>query len=246
MLQNTFIHIPGISIETEQNLWRNNLRTWDDVLQSDSVDCISASRHEYLKKKLLISKQSYMDGRYDYFSQCLPFKEHWRAYRDFNHCFLDIETTGLSKHRNKITTIGMYDGKESKIFIRGKNLDSFPAELEKYSTIISFNGRRFDVPFLAHNFPSVSFDQLHIDLMYVLRELGYTGGLKRIEQQLGISRDDDISGMGGYEAVLLWKKYERGDDEALRKLVAYNIADVENLKILMDFAFERMMSARFK
>jgi len=238
MLKNTFIHIPGIGHQKEQLLWQNKIATWDDFL-TNNIKFLPKTTTNYIRKNIEISKKQYKKQNHLYFSQSLPMKEHWRAYPDFSTCFLDIETTGLSKHRNKITTIGIHDGKDSKVFIRGMNLHRFAEEIKNYSTIITFNGARFDLPFIKEKFPEIKFDQLHIDLMYTLRELGYTGGLKRIEKILGIGRDDEIDGVDGFEAVRLWKKYEKGDSNALKKLVAYNLADVENLKILMNFVFKK-------
>jgi len=164
--------------------------------------------------------------------------KNWDDFLATDH---DIETTGLSRDRNKITTIGIYDGKKSKVFIRRKNIDEFQKEIKKYSTIITFNGRCFDIPFIRAKYPKIRFNQLHIDLRFVLAELGYKGGLKRIEKVLGVGRDDEIDGVDGYEAVKLWYRYRKGDEEALKKLVKYNIADVVNLKELMEFAYERMV-----
>jgi len=31
MLQQTFIHIPGIGKETERELWKHGIRSWDDA-----------------------------------------------------------------------------------------------------------------------------------------------------------------------------------------------------------------------
>ena len=61
--------------------------------------------------------------------------------------------------------------------------------------------------------------------------------MKRIEKELGIQRDNEIAEVDGYQAVKLWKQYEKGNDEALNTLIAYNLADVENLKVLMELAF---------
>ena len=37
------------------------------------------------------------------------------------------------------------------------------------------------------------FTPAHIDLRFLLRRIGYRGGLKKIEKELGISRAHDIS-----------------------------------------------------
>jgi uncharacterized protein YprB with RNaseH-like and TPR domain len=57
--------------------------------------------------------------------------------------------------------------------------------------------------------------------------------LKRIERQWGIDREDEIAGMTGFDAVLLWARYRHGDAAALQRLIAYNRADVVNLEVLL-------------
>ena len=59
------------------------------------------------------------------FAKSLPKSEHWRAYNDFKDriAFVDIGTTGLSPHYNRLTVVGIYDGKNVKTFVRGSNLD---------------------------------------------------------------------------------------------------------------------------
>ena len=84
--------------------------------------------------------------------------------------------------------------------------------------------------------------QGHIDLRYVLHNLGYKRGLKGCEKQFGISRDD-LDGVDGYFAVLLWHEYEsRGNHRALETLLAYNIEDVVNLEYLMHAAYNMKIS----
>jgi len=236
MLKNTFIHIPGFGRRKEEHLWINGISDWDDFIdKAHEVYPESTVLKKYIRQSGLALEKS----EHGFFSHKLPMKEHWRAYGHFKTAFIDIETTGLSKHRNKITTIGLFDGQDSKVYIRGKNLDKFTEDIKDYSMIVTFNGRCFDIPFIKAKYPEVEFDQLHVDLRFLMYELGYKGGLKKIEKDLGIARDDEIEGVDGYEAVRLWKRYEKGDEEALRTLVAYNLADVENLKILMDYAYEK-------
>jgi uncharacterized protein YprB with RNaseH-like and TPR domain len=57
------------------------------------------------------------------------------------------------------------------------------------------------------------------------------GGFKAVEQQLGITRR--LTGIGGFEAVMLWWRYvNEGDRGALKLLLEYNREDVINLKVL--------------
>lgn len=242
MLQSTFIHIPGVGREKEKMFWRKNIHTWDDYLENYNFLQLGENTKEIIRKNCIVSKKQYELGNFWHFSENLPLNEHWRAYPDCikNCCFLDIETTGLDKQNNKITTIGVYDGQESRVFVRGRDMDKFRDYIQNYSMIVTFNGRCFDLPFIKNNYPEICFNQFHIDLRFVMKELGYTGGLKRIEKEMGITRNDEIAEVDGFEAVRLWRRYKKGDNEALRKLIEYNIADVENLKIMMDMVFEKL------
>ena len=77
----------------------------------------------------------------------------------------------------------------------------------------------------------------HIDLRYILRSVGLTGGLKGCETQAGIDRGE-LTGLDGYDAVLLWNDYQRnGNQKALETLLAYNSQDIVNLEILMVLAY---------
>jgi uncharacterized protein YprB with RNaseH-like and TPR domain len=78
-----------------------------------------------------------------------------------------------------------------------------------------------------------------VDLRFVLASLEIKGGLKKIEEKFGLEREDDLKGLNGYDAVLLWRKYKKDNDEAaLDKLVRYNAADIENLKFLLNYAYQ--------
>jgi hypothetical protein len=191
--------------------------------------------------------EAYEQRNIPYLASRIPLNHHWRAYHDLkdNCCFLDIETTGLSRQYNDITLIGLYNGRKSKFFVNGKNLHEFSDEIREYPMVVTFNGRCFDIPFIQTKFPKISFDKFHIDLRFAMRDLGYRGGLKNIERELGISRDEEIRGVDGFEAVRLWYRYKRGDKQALQKLIQYNQADIENLKTMMEFAFERLKKKSF-
>ena len=64
--------------------------------------------------------------------------------------------------------------------------------------------------------------------------------MKRIERRLRLDRPDDLKGLTGSDAVKLWRRYERGDDDALDALIGYNREDVENLRPLMGYAYEAL------
>ena len=67
--------------------------------------------------------------------------------------------------------------------------------------------------------------------------LGFRGGLKECERQLGIDRGD-LKDIDGFFAVLLWDEYSRsGDQRALDTLLAYNVQDTITLENLMVTAY---------
>ncbi len=153
--------------------------------------------------------------------------------------FLDIETTGLSPADSEITVIGIYKCSDSNtkfIQLVGDDIteDSISNSYTDIDTIYTYNGTKFDLPFIASRF-NIYLDKLfnHRDLILDCRQCSLFGGLKSIEKQLGIIRQ--LPKMSGYEAVRLWWQYlHYHDTDALNKLLAYNKEDVINLKLLRD------------
>ncbi len=244
MLENTFIHIPGIGPKTEQRLWDMGIFRWRDFIEQEKPVFSRAKDlliHQHLERSLLNR------DNIGYFSERLPVAEMWRLFEAFRDraVYLDIETSGYDQWTNDITVIGLYDGSDVQTFVSGKNLESFEIAIAKYDLVITFNGACFDLPFIRRSFPGISLPEGHIDLRFILKKLGYGGGLKTIEKDLGISRHDDIDGMDGFEAVRLWQAYQWGDDDALSTLIRYNSADIVNLRPLMEFAFHQMKTKTF-
>ena len=242
MLQRTFMHIQGIGEKTEQRIWKKGIATWQDFLNWPGP-VFSPGRDRVIRAALKESLLHVDDPAY--FKNLLPAAQSWRMYRRFKPktAFLDIETSGLDHGMDEITVIGVYDGQKVFSYVNGFNLSDFEIHIAHYDMVITFNGTLFDLPFIKRSFPSITLPQGHIDLMYPLRKMGYRGGLKKIEKDLGISRGEDIQGLGGYEAVLLWRAWQNGDKASLERLIAYNTADIVNLKPLMEMVYDTL-SAR--
>jgi uncharacterized protein YprB with RNaseH-like and TPR domain len=247
MIRNTFCHIPRISLRREAEFWNNGIHSWQDLLDADSLP-MSKKMRDHLINHLEESAGSLQQGDSHYFADGLATKEHWRLFPDFRHsmAYLDIETTGMDSWNHAITTIALYDGSEIHTYIQGENLPEFKRDIRKYEVIVSYNGKCFDVPFLQNYF-QFHIDHAHIDLRYVLKSLGYSGGLKSCERQMGISRHD-LEGVGGAFAVLLWREYERTQNlRALETLLAYNIQDVLSLEVLLAEAYNlKILNTPFK
>lgn len=241
MLRQTFVHIPGIGAATERSLWQSGISCWDDFLARPDGAPFSEKRMRDIRPQVEESVKRLGDSDHGYFARTLPRKELWRAFADFpgKVAYLDIETTGLF-HSDDITIIGIFDGKKVATFINGINMGDVGNELAKYSVLVTFNGLRFDLPFIQSRMPQVPLGHLHIDLLYPLRRLGCRGGLKSIERQLGIAREDGLADLTGWDAVRLWNEYKRGSDAALQTLVRYNAADIVNLERLMEFSYAEL------
>ncbi|MFC1592192.1 ribonuclease H-like domain-containing protein [Thermodesulfobacteriota bacterium] len=237
MLNHTFHHLPGIGASTERRLWEAGITDWDRFTAPYPLQ-LSAEKGALLTGLLQESRRQLENSNPGFFAKRLPASLHWRLFPAFRPAavYLDIETTGLDRQHDQITTIALYDGRAVSWFVNGRNLDDFPAALERYSIIISYNGKSFDVPVIEKHF-GLHLPQAHIDLRYILAALGFRGGLKGCERALGMGRGD-LDGVDGYFAVLLWKDYiQNNNPRALETLLAYNIQDVISLEPLMVTAY---------
>ncbi len=236
MLQNTFCHIPGVGLSTERRYWSAGLHSWDLVNGATALP-VTGTKADALRRSIETSAAQLAAGNTTYFADTLPAAEHWRLFREFRDsvAYFDIETTGLGGPGDHITTIALYDGRDIKTYIHGQNLHEFANDIAAYRVLVSYNGKTFDAPFIRNSL-GVQLDQAHIDLRYVLAGLGYRGGLKNCERQLGLDRGD-LADVDGFFAVLLWNDYRRGNPRALETLLAYNITDVVNLATLMTRAY---------
>ena len=153
--------------------------------------------------------------------------------------YLDIETTGLCSFYDEITVIGVYltNGSESKLTQlvgTDANKVNLFRTLRSVDTIYTYNGIRFDFPFINSRL-GVNLEEHfhHHDLMYDCWNNNLFGGFKAVERQLGIRRR--LQGIDGVEAVMLWWRYQNNHDrKALTLLLEYNREDVLNLKALKE------------
>ena len=246
MIRNSFIFLERIGDKLERNIWQQGIHNWNDFLNRRYVKGISKFKKLYYNRKVIKTRNNLYCNNSYYFYDILSSAETWRLYDYFKEdaVFLDIETTGLSSS-SYLTLIGLYDGINTKTMIKGINLDfkKLKEELRKYKLIITFNGARFDLPFLNKRFPDLLPKLPHWDLRHSCKKIGLTGGLKEIEKKIGIKRNRIIEKMYGGDAVLLWRKFQAtGDDYYLKLLVEYNEEDVINLKQISEHVYEKLKS----
>jgi hypothetical protein len=237
-LRATFLHLSGIGPVTEADLWHAGVRDWQDFLARPATLGVSPTTRSRLERELERSEQALRERDAGWFARRLPNREHWRLYPAFapETAYLDIETTGLSPYGGIVTVVTVHGGGATRTFVAGDDLEELPAYLGRYQVLVTFNGSRFDVPFLLASFPQLLVPPAHIDLRFLLYRIGHAGGLKRIEQRLGLGDRSGVEGIDGLEAVRLWQEYRRGSTSALDRLVRYNRADTVNLEPLLRFA----------
>ena len=157
--------------------------------------------------------------------------------------YLDIETTGLSPSYCEITVIGInicrsYNTRLTQLVGKDITAANLLEALEGVSIIYTYNGSRFDLPFINYRL-GVNLAEYfeHRDLMYDCWQNNFYGGFKRVEKQLGIKRQ--LKEVDGLEAIRLWWRYmDYFDLDALNLLLEYNKEDVLNLKILKELLAE--------
>lgn len=170
---------------------------------------------------------------------------------DEHSIFFDIETTGFSPARSSVYLIGCARKRGKYICI-----DQFFAEkpdeeklvisafveiLKQYTTIISFNGVGFDIPFLKAKCDEYKIDEnfkeyQYLDIFKSISEIKTVLKLenykqKTIEKYLGINRDDKFS---GGELINVYYDYVKAKQkENLELLMLHNYEDVIGMMDLL-------------
>ncbi|OGV64088.1 MAG: hypothetical protein A3K19_06055 [Lentisphaerae bacterium RIFOXYB12_FULL_65_16] len=232
MLTRSFCHFRGVKRDGERHLWRHGILGWDDVERGVPSGILSPAKTASLREQVAVTRQALLARDAGHFLTRLPVAERPRVLGDFaaETGYLDIETDGLYEGA-RVTTVALFSQDGVRVFVRGQNLDRLPAAIEGLRLLVTYNGKRFDMPILQREFGQ-EFGVPHLDLCPVLHAWGHYGGLKAIERRLGIA-GRTTGGLDGNDAVLLWQHYvEQGDAEALRLLLRYNASDVLTLEPL--------------
>lgn len=234
MLKHTFQHLHGIGEKTEKRIWAAGITNWEEFLNSSSQAPLSQWQRDFACTELEQSLLALERRDAFYFTEKLSSALHWRLFPEFGQRigYLDIETTGAVAGTSQLTVIGLYDGSQPRVYVRGKNLERFVAEVDEFTLLVTYNGKLFDLPFLRQEL-GIPLTHAHIDLRYPLAALGYKGGLKKIERTLGLEREGPVALLDGWCAVLLWQYHQQGEPGALETLLRYNLEDVIHLPALL-------------
>jgi hypothetical protein len=237
MIDGTFAFVRGVGPAKELELRRRGIGGWEAFPAEGTV--LSRALDARIRAGLVEMRQLLETGRFPEIVGRLPVREHWRLYPllEADASFLDIETT----FDGRVTVIGLYDPRRGpRLYVRGHNLSDFLEEPVP-AVVLTFNGGSFDLPVLARSFPGWRPPPVHVDLRTVLAQLGERGGLKVIEERLGLGRPEHLKGVSGADAATLWDAFRRrGDTAALRQLLEYNLYDVVQLRSLAELACTRL------
>lgn len=94
MLEQTFIHIPGVGRQTERELWENGIHNWDDA------DCfekrfgrlgtrLQRKLDDYIPK----SREAIKHKNAAFFERLSALGEAWRLFPDFSDDYLHSKVT---------------------------------------------------------------------------------------------------------------------------------------------------------
>lgn len=181
----------------------------------------------------------------------LPKDTYIQRYFLDSHAFFDIETTGFSQKTAFVYLIGLAVRKGSTIHIyqffaqnrheEAEVINCFYQKLCQFSTIITFNGKGFDIPFLKareekygskndwEKFESIDLYKTAGKLADILKLPNKKQ--KTIEQFLGIDREDLYTGGDLIQVYFSYEKKQDTDSETL--LLLHNYEDVLGMTKLL-------------
>ncbi|MCR3957112.1 MAG: ribonuclease H-like domain-containing protein [Gudongella sp.] len=168
-----------------------------------------------------------------------------------NLCFFDIETTGLSREYNQIYLIGtFFYNKESSdwtlIQFFAEDLSEeeelllrFVAMAKDFEILATYNGDSFDLPFVRKRLEKYGHFWDVDNSLDIYRYVKDNRSildmpdlkLKTLEKQLGIYRDDLISGK---DCIELYKSYKvTKSEEKLHPILQHNYDDLQYMPHLL-------------
>lgn len=228
MIDETFLHCPGIGPKWDSKLKELGYRNWQSCLLDRENLPVKGHRRVKFLEAINESSRALEEEDIACLVDRFPNREQWRILKEFleRGTFFDIETTGLYWYESHATVISALKNGELHTFLHGENLDEFLDLVDESEFLVSFNGNCFDIPFLEQTFHIPAIECPHIDLRWVAYHKGFRGGLKHIEKMLDIQRPEEVADIDGFEAVDLYHRWLGGDLESLNQLVRYCSADV--------------------
>ncbi len=235
-IERTFQLCPGVGPWRERDLWARGIETWSAFQHAVNQGAVMSTRLDAQLDKAIDRARRLLEGSdLPGLVGLLAPNVHWRLYRAFETktVFLDLEADA----ERKPTILGILDASGLASFRQGLSLHLAEERLKGSTLWVTFNGGAYDLPIVNALFPNLPPPIAHIDLRVLLGQLKFVGGLKAIEARAGVVRPDHVKAVNGNGAISLWRRFQTtGDVSALRLLTEYNLHDVVNLKVLLEWA----------
>ena len=175
-----------------------------------------------------------------------PEKDILKYFHGDNICFLDIETTGLSRKHGHVYLIGLvyFNKKDSswcltQLFANHVEkekdlLEKFNDFIYKFDLIVTYNGDSFDLPFIKYRSKSHNINSkvLSMNSFDIYREIRKNSSylhlknlkLKTVEESLGIYREDEYSGK---DCISFYYEYMNTKETSLKQnILKHNYDDL--------------------
>jgi Uncharacterized conserved protein len=239
VLEATFLYFKGIREKKEKDLWKKGITNWRELekhYEGEQLTFLDEVPYDSIHSRIKDCRNALKERKAEFFSSILPKREYYRIATAFypTTIFMDIETTGLSKYYDYTTLVGWCINGKYNYYIKGDDDTTFRNCLASATCIVTFNGTLFDIPFLLKDFPGVQIPKIHVDLRFLSRRVGLSGGQKAIEDRIGVVRPAEIENVQGKTAPLLWYKFFRGNIDSLKLLIKYNYFDVYGLQSIFN------------
>jgi uncharacterized protein YprB with RNaseH-like and TPR domain len=240
MLENSFVHLPGVGPQTEERLWSLGCHTWDHLTER-LPEFFGRQKASKLLGAIEESRAAHDSGEFEYFRERLKGADQWRMLPSIlksgladQIAYLDIETTGLGfPPASESTSIAVLFNGELHLEYKSDRKRQLLERIEKEAAlIVTFNGMTFDLPFLRREF-DLQLRHPHLDLRYWFARLGHRGGLKKIQKGFPEVPQRVSMDIDGFDAVRLWRMHDWGVENALETLLTYNAEDTIVLEQLV-------------
>lgn len=242
MIRATFQLVPGVGAGRERALWAAGFLDWQTLVNADDKAVpLPGALMQPMRQAVALMEAAWEAQDLVGLASGIPQAEHWRLFAHFaaRAVYMDIEVDP----EEGITVVGVLDESGPKLLMAGRSLteEGLQQHIPSDCLLVTFNGSSFDVPVLTKRFDLWPAPVAHMDLRHVWNKLGYWGGLKSLEDEVGIGRPQHIKDLDGSHAAWLWRHSRLGDRAALVKLVEYNLYDTVNLRTLAAMGFNRMV-----
>ena len=240
MIERSFQLIKGVGPWREKDLWAREIPDWVAFEKAAAKTIVMSKRLDAeLLEQIAVARDALKRRDLAALAKLLPEREHWRLYPSFEDqaAFFDLE----ADDDLNITVGGVFDARGMETFIVGRSLDRIAERLQQSPIWVTFNGGSFDIPVLRRHFPDLVLPAAHIDLRFLIRRARLKGGLKFVEDALGLGRPPHLRGIKGFDAIRLWREYCINKEvEGLRLLAEYNLYDAINLKSVLQQSINRV------